>query len=109
MSIKQNDFFSSPVSSSNPLILLQQILHFDQQIHLLFRILAVSPFDLLIQIVNSIISILQIFKDELSTNNLHISNGIHVRFSMGDIFVFECPNDMINTINFLNVTQEMIS
>lgn len=64
---------------------------------------------MLFEIFHSIFDIFQILKNELIVNDLHVSDGIHRVFSMGDVLVFECSNYVVNSVNFSDVTEEVVA
>lgn len=109
MSVQCGYLFTSPFSIADPFIFVKKILHFNEDVHLLFRFFVVGSLNLLIQVVDSINCVLQIFQHKLGADDFHISDWVHIGFSVSYVFIFKGSHYMENTIDLFDIAQEMVS
>lgn len=109
MSVQDFDFRWFPFTLSDPNILVKKVFNSLKDINLLFGFFVISSFDLFFKIIDSVVDIFEILKNKFGVNNFHISDWVNWVFSMGDVFIFESSNNVINSIDLFDVAQEMVT
>ncbi len=109
MSIEDFNLRRFPLSLSDPNVLVKQLLNFSQDIEFLSGLLVIGSFNLFLKIVNSIVNVFKILQYKLGVDNFHISDWINWVLSMCDVFIFEWSYNVINTVDFFDVAQEMVT
>lgn len=110
MLVEEIDFFGTPSLVLNMFSIIEEFYNFIDKFKLFFKLLLFfGSLKLCIKIFNNMITLVQIFLSELMINDFDISDWIKITFIMGYIFIWECSNNMIDSINCRNVRQELIT
>lgn len=110
MLVEEIDFFGTPSLVLDMLSIIEELYDLIDKFKLFFKLLLFfGSLKLCIKIFNNMLTLVQIFLSELMINNFDISDWVKITFIMGYIFVWECSNNVIDSINCRNVRQELIT
>lgn len=76
MGVEECDISIGPFSMPDPFVLLQDVLSLHQHLLLLSCFLRVGPLYKLLQVFQPVGDVLEILEDQLSVDDLHISDGV---------------------------------
>lgn len=80
-----------------------------QDFLLLLSLLWVISLNEFFEVFKPIGDVLEVLKNELTVDDLHISDGIDRVFSVCDFFIFEGADNVVNAIDVSDVAKEVVS
>ena len=109
MRIQKLDLLEGEVLIPDPKAGCEHSLDLLEDLHLLLGCLVIGLCDLLLEILDSLFSIVQILGDELLIDHLHVPDRVYILLDVQHILVLKCPDNMIQPIHLLDIGEKLIA
>ncbi len=109
MLVQEFNILCGPFTISDILEILEELFNFQEDFKFISGNFGIGSLNDLLKFINLGLEKLDILGDEFTMNDIHISLRINVTFLMDDVWVIKTSDDVIDSINCLNVREESVS
>ena len=109
MLVESFNLLASPCTVANGSLGVDELEALEEDVTLLFIRLLIHASNDTLKLLEQSVQVLNVFLEKFIRDDLHVSNRIDFTFVMHDLLIGESSDDMIDTIDGLDVRQEGIT